>query len=33
MPKAAVEANAVDVKAPLDNIAFEILNAYRTINR
>ncbi len=33
MPKAAVEANAVDVKVPLDNIAFEILNAYKTITR
>ena len=33
MPKAAFEANAVDVKVPLDNIAFEILNAYKTITR
>lgn len=33
MPKAAVEANAVDIKAPLENIAFEILNAYKTLTR
>lgn len=33
MPKAAVEANAVDVKVPLDNIAFEILNAYKNMTR
>ncbi len=33
MPKAAVEANAVDIKAPLDNIAFEILNAYKRLTR
>ncbi len=31
MPKAAVEANAVDIKAPLDTIATEIRNAYKRI--
>lgn len=33
MPKAAIEANVVDIKVPLDNIAFEILNSYRTLSR
>ena len=33
MPKAAIKANAVDIIASLDNIALEVLNAYKILKR